>query len=223
MKTRPILFSVPMIRALLEGRKTQTRRALKNPSLWATDVQLQCAQISPRQCSELAAKHCPYGVIEDRLWVRESWRVGKRWDSTAPRNLPIRGLTVMFATGGSAANDDHGQYVLDESYPKTLPDWAGKVRPGMFMPRWASRLTLRVSDVRIERLQEIEESDAEAEGAETAWGNVGADERPTYVAGFRRVWEEINGKGSWEANPWVWALSFTVEKRNVDDVLKEAA
>jgi len=242
---RPILMSAPMVQALLEERKTQTRRIIKPQPTgeprplheWSASLARACHDHSPdadklRVHVErlkgrifpfsdprggLYSPTCPFGRPGDILWVRENWRVGKQWDTTRPRDLPPRHLTVMFAAGGSVANQGSGRYELDESYPDTLPDWAGKLRPGMFLPRWASRLTLRITEVRIERLQDISNEDAEAEGVRcdhSSW---------SFRDHYCELWDRINGQCSWSLNEWVWALTFRVEKRNVDDVLREAA
>jgi hypothetical protein len=257
VKALPIPFTASMVRALLDGRKGQTRRLVKLPHMnplgaWEPSTVggggshlKDGTPYAERPCLWHTragdALVCPYGRVGDLLWVRESWRVGKRWDATPPRDLPARKMTVMFAAGGSVGGTGEGRYELDESYPDTLPDWAGKLRPGMFIPRWASRLTLRITDVRVERLQNISEADAIAEGIEPsadAWKSysvipsglrkgkpnlVSAIPNRSPVASYSELWEAINGTGSWANNPWVWAVGFAVEKRNVDDVLGQAA
>lgn len=101
----------------------------------------------------------------DRLYVREHWRVSQRWDETAPRDLPARTMTVFFEAGGEIANQPSGRWEPAPSTYAVRPDWVGRFRHGMHMPRWASRLTLTVTDVRVQRLCDISEEDATAEGA----------------------------------------------------------
>lgn len=234
MNARPLLFSTPMIRALLEGRKTQTRRTLARQPIfvWSQGVTIpdpdhysahvRFAEV-PVQADPWI--RCPYGKPGDLLWVREAWRVSKRWDGTKPSELPGgkgRGQTVMFAAGGSRAHDTTGRFVNDDAYPERLPEWAGKVRQSIFLPRWASRLTLAITEVRVERLQDISEEDAKAEGSQepSFVPAIGAcwSERDAYA----KLWESINGADSWAENPWCWAISFSVQRRNVDDVLLDS-
>lgn len=221
VKERPILMSAPMVRAILDPRKTQTRRIVKpQPPEWCTEFGYTCftpkGHISGRGKFEdnVGEKYirCPYGVHGDELYVKETWRVSKQWDHLAPRDLPFdRGMTIMYGAGGSRAHNENGVYVNDNSYPPTLPDWAGKTRVSIHMPRAASRITLRITDVRVERLQDISEEDAWNEGVqdwmgkETPWKGVLA---PTSVHAYAALWESINGRGSWDANPWTWAVSF---------------
>ncbi|CAM5194425.1 ASCH domain-containing protein OS=Bosea thiooxidans OX=53254 GN=SAMN05660750_03292 PE=4 SV=1 [Bosea thiooxidans] len=194
---RPILFSAPMVRALLAGTKTQTRRVFVPPAPYApTDdisVGVAVGSIAPKI------------KVGDRLWVREAWRTtgcDGRSDYLPPRDLQPH--PAWYEANGTAPA---GELV-------------GKLRPSMFMPRWASRLTLTVTDARVQRLQDISEEDAEAEGypskEQRATSGV-AEIRDAYpIAWYSWLWEQINGVGSWEANPWVAAYSFTVERRNID-------
>lgn len=200
MADRPIIFSAAMVRALLDGRKTQTRRLTTSPL---------------HKCE-----------IGDRLWVREEWRVGGRYDPMPPRDLPPCSMTVMFGAGGSIANLDGGFWAPDE-WPEhgNMPRFAGKRRPGMHMPRWASRLTLIVEAVRVEPLQAISEADAIAEGVEQAalndhWRDYGADPLPlpSPVESYRSLWISLHGPVSWAANPEVIALTFRVERGNIDRI-----
>jgi hypothetical protein len=175
----PILFSGPMVRAILEGRKTQTRRVIRNPS-----------RLVNLMMAGEAGEWCPYGQTGDLLWVRETW---------APNEV----LPIADRPSGAAI------YRADERYSAT---W----RPSIHMPRWASRLTLRLTDVRVQRLQEITGRDAVAEGIE----KVPAKNVPPELAGawsanetvfaFARLWDSINAKRgySWDSNPFCWALTF---------------
>jgi len=143
-------------------------------------------------------------AVGDRLWVREAWRTHVSWDVDPPRGV-IPAAPIWFE-----ADPFEARMGLD----------VGKLRPSMFMPRWASRLTLTVTDVRVQRLQDISEEDAIAEGyppaEQRATGGI-AEIRDAYpIAWYAWLWDSINGAGSWEANPWVAAYSFKVEHRNID-------
>lgn len=188
MKERPILFSGPMVRAILAGSKTQTRRV-----------------VMPRLVHgrKVGALRCPYGVPGDGLWVREAWRARADQDPLAPREIP-RGTVWYCATGNG-----HG----DEE-PSGCAGGVGNKRPSIFMPRWASRITLEITDVRVQRLQEIGEDDAEAEGVgdgvqSHGQNKDGAIVLSSAVGRFRLLWDSINGKRApWESNPWVWTITF---------------
>jgi hypothetical protein len=163
-----------------------------------------------------------------KLWVREAWRTFVSLDDVKPRDLfeGGRGAGLRYEAGGSLAigkEPDRERYYSDESddHPGM-----GKLRPPIFMPRWASRLTLTVTDVRVQRLQEISEEDALAEGIhfleEKAPSNLvgfGHDDEITWdgpVGAYRILWDSINGEGSWDADQWVAACTFTIEQRNID-------
>ncbi len=185
MAERPILFSAPMVRAILAGRKTQTRRIVKPApvGLWGgTDLHTHTfvgITNGPKGAAEHPVDHCwncPYGKPDDLLWVRETW--AKYGDQVEYRASPI--------CGGD-------------------PD--GGWRPSIFMPRAHSRITLRVTDVRIERLNDISPEDAAAEG----WP--GPDEDNSIasaypIAWYARLWDQINGPRSYDTNPWVWVVAF---------------
>jgi hypothetical protein len=227
MNEHPILFNREMILALHSGRKTQTRRIV-NPAPFADDRFIGGYKIAmPKgRCTgmqtagevsvEASYIHacCPYGSPGDRLWVREAWRVSQKHDGTAPRDLPFdRGLTIMYDAGGSRAKNDAGEYENDSfwpNWPKDRPNWAGKGRPSIHMPRAASRTTLEVTGVRVERLQEISEADAEAEGVDFLRHVPDADETLTARELYRILWDSINeARGfGWNTNPWVWVIEF---------------
>lgn len=192
MKTRPILFSAPMVRALLDGRKTMTRRVVKKSEQWPADavraVMLETRgtvmAVNAQRCTYGPEIKCPYGQPGDRLWVRETWK-------------HVDGGPVYDAAGGIADSFDP-----ETIYHATRPHYPGPWKPSIFMPRWASRITLEITGVRVERLQDISISDAMAEG-------VGIQcESPMAVMEYSLLWESINGPGSWDANPWVWVLTF---------------
>jgi hypothetical protein len=185
MNERPILFSSPMVRALLDGSKTQTRRIMKPQPSLGQDFGGRVL--------------CPYGQPGDRLWVREAFSGPRHQEHHPPRDWHSTDEIHYWADGCPSCND-----------------WT-KPRPGMFMPRWASRITLEITGVRVERLVDISEDDARAEGI-TDGGclNCGESEtncgclnpQPDARDSFIHLWESINGPGSWAANPWVWVVEF---------------
>ena len=200
MKEHPILFSAPMVRAILEGRKTQTRRVVKHA------IPREIKAIDPyltRQGNEafgwvighsekygrimeLAGTKCPYGQPGDRLWVREAFR-------------------LSLAGGFYVYRADNG--VEDRTAALAKNDPSIRWRPPIHMPRCASRITLEIVSVRVERLNDINEDDAMAEGVEPLLVPPDGGSWP-HFEGFRELWESINGAGSWEANPWVWVIEF---------------
>jgi hypothetical protein len=215
MKERPIPFTSPMVRAILAGAKTQTRRVVKdqpppncsfltqaktgqypdNRARWGwTDGATVDYSWHPWIGDEPAWQTCPYGQPGDRLWVRE-----------AVERYPIPNLLT-----GEPTNDYGGRYVADgEPVLTQKPDIPGfdirwwysrNTCPPIHMPRWASRITLEITEVRVQRLQEISEEDAKAEG----FGPRSAR------ALFCGMWDTIHGNGAWRANPWIWALSLRV-------------
>ena len=195
MTERGMIFNGEMVRALLDGRKTQTRRIVKpQPELtersgFSWNGALYGAGSDSRETNRnFAHTKCPFGKPGDRIWVRETW---ERYNID---------------------QDSH-----DMAYRATPPqDWpdAGRWRPSIHMPRWASRILLEITDVRVERLNDISQEDAQAEGMElTGW-------RPTYsdpdsggevctpYDNFALLWESIYGEKSWQSNPWVWVIEF---------------
>lgn len=211
MADKPILFSAPMVRALLDGRKTQTRRVMpsSHPRFPLLDQISMDVLIFDPEKPEVwywdglhGGVGASYGIrcaVGDRLWVRESFAVsGIGW-----------GKKPKDAKGGKVhyrADPDHG-----------WQDYWGNWRPSIHMPRWASRLTLIVTDVRVQRLWEISRGDAMAEGCPFA--NMAAGPNP--CVWFADLWNSINGPGAWGANPWVAAYSFRVIRANIDS--KETA
>lgn len=200
MTDRPILFSAPMVRALLAGTKTQTRRTMKEP--------YGMMEICNGEWKPIPTKMFP----RDRLWVRETWSGPYHMTGIPPRDW-LHSHPIWYWADGSP---EHG-------------DWT-KPKPGIHMPRWASRLTLTVTDVRVERLQDISEADARAEGivkvgrffglADADWDAASTE---SSVDSYAALWESINGPGAWEANPWVAAYTFIVHHSNIDQMAKEAA
>lgn len=197
MKERPILFSGPMVRAILDGRKTQTRRIIKNPDFYGCPTG-DCPHWNQKECDAAMAKACPYGQPGDRLWVKETFvattdgrnyvyradardRAGYRWHSITPGDKDVR--------------------------------W----KPSIFCTRKASRITLEITAVRVERLNDISEADAIREGIKPVSFGItdhgyewAPDEDGTTTAreSFTCLWESINGAGSWDKNPWVWVIEF---------------
>ena len=183
MKEHPILFSAPMVRALLNGSKTQTRRVVK---FSGTNLETFIDHVPNKTAC------CPYGQPGDRLWVRETWR-------------HIEGGAIYDAAGGTSDSfDPETIYRADrENYP-------GPWKPSIFMPRWASRIILEITAVRVERLLKISEADAKAEGAQLSEGPCTEPEFQSYTLGYLNLWNSINGPDSWASNPWVWVIEFKV-------------
>jgi hypothetical protein len=204
MADRPIIFSAPMVRALLDGSKTQTRRLLNpQPKTFLVDG-AECDVAAVHVDGELLPRVATGKVLTgqklayakgDRLYVREAF---------FPRPcLPERAAVPRYR-----ADEDRSE-------------WRGLWRPSIHMPRWASRLTLTVDDVRVERLQAISEVDARAEGApKLSWDGEGHwfqdDAAGTFRCGFAGLWQHLHDTQSWDANPFVVALTFRVERGNID-------
>ena len=184
MKERPISATRPEVRAILDGRKTMTRRIVKPQPIGGDKIckrgmgygwiigQLRDSENAWRDLS------CPYGQPGDRLWVRETWRI--------PNGAP-RGWV---------------DYRADDARE------GFRWRPSIYMPRWASRITLEITDIRVERLQDISEEDAQAEGVKLHTEYIPMKVGFNHRQAFGGLWESINGPGSWDANPWVWAIEF---------------
>lgn len=224
IKERPILFSAPMVRAIQEGRKTVTRRPIRfQPNVPVTDA------IPRRNFPHGPAtidwywrpKHghlngvpsagwdfkCPYGQPGDRLWVRETWFCDHfevmRGPYLKPDDLDI----------GEAREDGTLVYAADGLTPfeAEQPAW----KPSIHMPRWASRILLEITEVRVEQLQNICEEHAIAEGVDVSICQQFLETSPTRhqcklaaLHGFSGLWESINGAGAWDSNPWVWVVNF---------------
>jgi hypothetical protein len=228
MKESPILFSAPMVRAIIEGRKTQTRRVVKpQPNVFVGGTKMsrsECDKLLLRWTKGLPYKptqkkctkngqvweedngdrfepiKCRFGQVGDRLWVRET-----------------------YAAEGFVNDDDYQinyLYRSDLQAEENQPRW----KPSIFMPRAASRITLEITDVRVERLNDISENDAIAEGIESFRAAPGDGSNKTiyknygqsggYLANpvdsFQSLWASINGMESWDANPYVWVIEFKV-------------
>jgi hypothetical protein len=207
-RERGILFSAAMVRALLEGRKTQTRRIITPqpidhdfgpggvvPALTGKHVRGFIAIGASVANGMIGALNCPYGKRGDRLWVRETYSHGPVFNADQDYSTRLR----------FRANE----------HDSPLPS-GQKWRPSIFMPRWASRITLEVTEVRVQRLHEISEDDALAEGVSWEPGEQEQNvrkwaEKQTARMRFADLWDGINGdRADWDANPWVWAITFRV-------------
>lgn len=239
MKEHGILMSAPMVKAILAGRKSVTRRIVKVGKLLPDSMQ-RSPSAGAWWSDPGGWIECPYGRVGDRLWVREAWKYpGSCWSSEQPN---VIAHSIVYAADGarriivrphdvnapqkdgipahicrcSGKGDEFERY---HDHAEELTRYWARSWPSIFMPRWASRITLTVTDVRVERLQEISEEDARAEGCE-AWvsghGPVGYQpERTEYhgLASFRHgyemLWQDINGeRAPWSSNPWVWVIAF---------------
>lgn len=243
MKERPILFNGPMVQALLDGRKTQTRRIIKcicnswhidrvlgdwglsvPPHQWdgsdpeplwrwtgkkqpkAGDwVEVFQTEVDDHRGGPVS---CPFGTVGDRLWVRETWALPSAFDEFSPSNARQKVKPHLYP---------NCFYIADSSACGVNADYAskGKTRPSIHMPRWASRITLEITGVRVERLNDISEADAAAEGCDGKCpvGNIPMYQSGPFAYHYAQLWESINGPDSWAANPWVWVIEFRkVEK-----------
>jgi hypothetical protein len=200
MIERPILFSTEMANAILEGRKTQTRRIVRKQPHGAGEwVRALTSWLFPNVNPYIKLK-CPYGQPGDRLWVRETWAANP-WKY-------LGGCSYIYKSDYEKVPKNE----IGTSYPQ-IDKW----KPSIFMPREACRILLEVTDVRVERLQHISEEDALAEGVQpnclpriskTGSGEIFYPEGDYPTEHYERLWESINGRGSWEKNPWVWVVSF---------------
>lgn len=211
-KCRPILFTGPMVRAILNGTKTQTRRlVVPQPrghlgyQMIGPGVATLCGPDYPDGDDDEIT--CRHGVPGDRLWVREKVLLCKGCSRPATHE---DATYVTFPDGGQVFRWDSGYIPWNGPPPKpeTWPEWA-RWTPSIHMPRWASRITLEITEVRTQRLQDIGWRDVKAEGVDISdvpargW-NRDVDCRHR----FRQLWESIHGCESWEENPWLWAISF---------------
>jgi hypothetical protein len=225
MKSRPILFTGEMVRALLAGTKTQTRRIVKHEicangyryDKVSGHVSCYSDYLSPGDnvirikddglvCTfhiSEAPAFCPYGHVGDQLWVREAW-------DFIGTNMNRHGRTHSVQDGVVRYQADNTQLTIETAW-NNVELWMARKpggKPSIHMPRWASRITLEITDVRVQRLQEISEEDAKDEGVAETIHSAGWDYERPWACGYRALWESINGPGSWALNPWVWALTF---------------
>lgn len=202
MIERGMIFNSEMVRAILDGRKTQTRRPIKWKQTrfteigeredgsnwpWSEDTENVCDYWHP----------CPFGAVGNRIWVRETFQG------------PLFDFDQMDAYCKDSTPFEKAQFCVYKADVKPAPEFFDADdnlhccwRPSIHMPRWASRITLEITDVRVERLNAITESDAEAEGiTDTGFGDL-------LVDGYRYLWKSIYGDDSWQVNPWVWVIEF---------------
>lgn len=255
MRDHPIPFSAPMIDALLAGRKTQTRRLVKPQPLGVASIRVSGIGVAAYHYFDdrgerLVAvnvktrreiwEYRPPAQVRDHLWVRESYFQFGHWE-------PIAGALTKGGRQKWGFVADRSEILFDapaqfrrgmhHADPGT-PAWHKRL--GRFMPRKASRLTLTVTDVRVQRLKDIDEADALAEGAIRLPCSVppGSPEQWMFHHGqelglyegfvtarssFRHLWNSINGESAWAADPWIVAYTFTVQRGNIDSLTKEAA
>lgn len=230
MKERPILFNSPMVRAILEGRKGQTRRVVKpqpacdgiisdgpihGPEMYEPVAYDRHGEMIPGaeifgiydDSGEWGVK-CPYGRLGDRLWVRETWSAHFMYNDVKPSEIYHEDGDSLWCHATSDESPVRGSCHGDQR---------GKWRPSIFMPRWASRILLEITGIRVERLNDISRADAENEGlsmwphkGDYAWGYDGGHEagHGSPTGAFMALWGSINGADSWKANPWVWVVKF---------------
>jgi hypothetical protein len=240
-KERGILFSGEMVKAILAGRKTCTRRIVKvqppagfdrvtvmpisTETAWSNDETLQTFTKAVRSNSDPVKPkdvwlRCPHGEVGDRLWVREKWV-----ETDTPEGTPI----IAYCAGGTIpiGNDGKGKpdYLIHEWADKYGTPKTDSWRSPIHMPRWASRITLEITGVKVERLQDISEEDAKAEGITSRLVNDPMFKPdtvefqsplgwcPTAKVALEYIWDAMHGPDSWKANPWVWAISF----KRIDD------
>ncbi|HHS4281815.1 TPA: hypothetical protein ACTLIL_005575 [Klebsiella pneumoniae] len=193
---RGMIFNAEMVRALLDGRKTQTRRPIKWKQTrfteigeredgskwpWSEDAEHACDFWHP----------CPFGAVGDRIWVREAFRVHSRATDVAT-------LVYKASERNSWTEQTRRVPVAVCNKPATPEKWT----PSLHMPRWASRILLEITGVRVELLRSMSQDDARAEGVIAASGPMEAG------LAFRELWDSIYGEESWKANPWVWVIEF---------------
>lgn len=230
MADRPILFSAPMIRAILDGRKTQTRRIIKPQphGRYAPIVSFNHGRMEIAFGPDMRAKDGgpkwwrPIAQSGDRMWAREA-------HALLPRTAYRGSIGTGTISQREHPTDGYSAAVFREGFDRSgRPPW----RPSIHMPRWASRITLYVTEVRVERLNSISEADAIAEGIEPEEGYWRDYLMPATqictspVESYRTLWESINGAGSWAENPWVAAYTFAPLPKNIDaapDRLEEVA
>lgn len=221
MRERPIIFNADMVRAVLDGRKTQTRRIIQSPAKnmqasghkvieyrepgdkWYGEHVFSMRNQSGTWCDytkEQFLAKCPFGVVGDRLWVRESFYEHGHWQGGGydpEDSYFVSDKQVLFPADG----------IQRPSERKREDFW--RSRPSIHMPRWASRITLEITGVRVERLNSMTEKDALAEGCLGGHDSIpGYHYSATPHEHFHHVWQSIYGDDSWQANPWVWVVEF---------------
>ena len=223
MKNIPILLNSEMVNAILQGKKTQTRRKVKMPSQYEhigyayTNHSLDHIKVVVMEEDDTEDGEEIYIIIEpkakkgDVFWVRETWATQSKYDSKKPSQLPSQGTPIY--------------YLANESLNKEffVPE-LGKIRPSIFMPKWGCRLFLEVTDVRLERLDGISQEDAKGEGIKSRHLNKGSGKIfkryfnyftndytcLSSILSFKTLWQSIYGEGSWAENPYVWVYEFKI-------------
>ncbi|WP_430689542.1 hypothetical protein [Klebsiella quasipneumoniae] len=224
MTERGMIFNAEMVRAILDNRKTQTRRPIKWKQTrfteigeredgskwpWSEDAEHACDFWHP----------CPFGAVGDRIWVREAYRFPASLDDVSPTGVGEMAVATGYRKPWAPTFYEFTGTFSDgwkgfETPPKVSD--AGKLRPSIYMPRWASRILLEITDVRVERLNAISEEDARAEGIiDGGCLNCGEPEpcgcdnpEPDATDAFAYLWQSIYGQENWLANPWVWVIEF---------------
>lgn len=210
IREKGLIFNSEMVRAILDGRKTQTRRLIKWKQTrfteigeredgskwpWSEDAEHTCDFWHP----------CPFGAVGDRIWVREAYRFPASLDDVSPTGVGEMAVATGYRKPWAPTFYEFTGTFSDgwkgfETPPKVSD--AGKLRPSIHMPRWASRILLEITNVRVERLRSMSQGDARAEGVIAASGPMEAG------LAFRELWDSIYGEESWKANPWVWVIEF---------------
>jgi len=217
MKERPILMATASVQAILNGPKTQTRRIIKIPKQGRIKSGYVCENglfynnkgyvricFDTSGLADFESLYCPYGQVGDRLWVKETWATENQYNSLKPSQIP---------------HSARIWYLADDSRPA----WVGRTRSALFMCRWMSRILREITEIRAERVQDISEEDAIAEGIERHtdsgnnifWFEVASDyhgdtQGVTAIEAFGKLWDSINAKRGhgWDKNDWVWPISF---------------
>lgn len=214
---KPLLVSGPLVKTAQAGEKTETRR-LKGldivnelPDEWEfVSMKGTRAEFQKKGQAQTAYTRHPYGEPGDTLWVRENYFFGRGYDEISAKEVPTMAKVWYQADGAK-------------------PDWAGRCRPAIHMPRWTCRLKLEVTAVSVERLHAITEDAAKREGVPKVWQDQNGTfwypasetirqvgEHGDYRTGFKATWINLNGPDSWASNPWVWVLSFKIKTDNND-------
>ncbi|HGW4115642.1 TPA: morphogenetic protein [Serratia marcescens] len=208
MKERPVIFNGEMVRAILDGRKTQTRRVVSDRHLHLIDVASQVGECYPLESGidhansqSYYREHCPFGQVGDRLWVRETWQ-GPLVDEEHLDDYRANADKFQAPEFCEYAADGGTRPEFCDLDDNTRQGW----RPSIHMPRWASRITLEITAVRVERLNDIGVDDAKAEGVKA--GVCPGHEHMMHQVAFSELWQSIYGEESWSANPWVWVIEF---------------
>lgn len=217
----PMLFQTEMVKAILEGRKKQTRRIVKTGKFLQSDFDLTVLKnnvhvtmkdgiVFNTKCGKPAKSmqdkiiSCPYGKEGDILWVRETFvkaMISEDGES------PIKGESLKYWYAADNEWTKHEWQHDNKDDPQSAPKW----KPSIHMPKEACRLFLRIRNIKVERVQDISEEDATMEGApfqNNAISYDGEHYKGSYKNGFKTLWQSINGKESWERNPFVWCISF---------------